>query len=148
MYGLVPYGRRGSSILSTGFDDLYDVLDNFFADSRALSRTSGVPAFRVDVQEDDDRYTVEAELPGVQREEVDVEFNDGRLTISVRREERVDDEGKNYIHRERRMSSMARAMLLTDAAHDGIEAKLNDGVLTVSVPKAKKDERATKIEVS
>ena len=148
MYGLVPVGRRGSNMIGLRSPSIFDVFDDLFTESVNPMRWPAMSGFRVDVQDNDDGYVVEAELPGVARDDIDVELKDGRLTISVEREEKVDEEGKNYVHRERRHSSMARGMYLADATNDGVEARLDDGVLTVNVPKVSRDKSATKVAIS
>jgi len=64
-------------------------------------------------------------------------MNEEKLTIAVKYSEDVDDSdaSKNYIHRERRRTSMTRGAVLRDADAEAITAKLEDGVLTVNVPK-------------
>lgn len=148
MYGLVPVHRRGSVAINNRFPDVFDMFDDFFNDGLALRRAIAVDSFKVDVQDNEGGYVVEAEIPGVSKDELDVDLRDNRLTISVRREESVEEEGKNYVHRERRRTSMSRGLMLPDASNEGVEAKLNDGVLTVSVPKVKRAEAPTKIAVS
>jgi len=61
------------------------------------------------VQQNDNEYLIEAELPGVNKDEIGVDLNDGRLNISVKREENINEEKKNYIHRESRFASMSRS---------------------------------------
>ena len=86
-------------------------------------------------------------MPGVKKEEIELSFDRGRLGISVKREENVEDEQKNYIHRERRVESMCRNLYLENASGEDIQAKLDDGVLRIFI--AKKEEGITdkKIEI-
>lgn len=110
--------------------DFYNMLDDFFAGAPRAREP-----FKVDVQEDDKGYVVEADLPGVTKDELDIEMNEDKLTISVNYSEEKDEEEKNYIHRERSRYSVSRGAYLKDADADNISAKLEDGVLTVKVPK-------------
>jgi Molecular chaperone (small heat shock protein) len=146
MTGLVPFNRRNTGLMNTGFDDFYNMLDDFFSDNwpkRNLARDT----FKINVQENENEYLIEAELPGVSKDEIDVDINDGRMTISVRREEKINEEQKNYIHRESRYESMSRSIYLADADSKGIKAKLDNGVLNVSVPRQTKDIKTEKIEI-
>ncbi|WP_422486426.1 Hsp20/alpha crystallin family protein [Gudongella sp. DL1XJH-153] len=149
MAGLVPFNRSSNKPVGKGFGDFYGMLDDFFSDEfflpqRSLSRDT----FKVDVQDKEKEYLIEAELPGVKKEEISLEIHDGQLIIGIQREERVDEEKKNYIHKERRYSSMSRSVYLADADSENIKAKLDDGVLTVRVPKLQKPEKETnKIEI-
>jgi HSP20 family protein len=94
----------------------------------------------VDVEETDDAYVVEAELPSVKREDVNVELvgNDLRVTGEVRERERTG----TLQRRTRRRGRFAyRVTLPTRVDADKIDAKLADGVLTVRIPKSERDQR-------
>lgn len=142
MRSIVPFNRR-NSLVNTGFDDFYNTLDDFFS---PRGMTTG-HAFRLDVQENEKDYLVEAELPGVKKEEIEIDIYDGRLTISVNREENVEDKDKNYVHKERRYSAMSRAIYLSDASPEGVKAKMDNGVLSVTVQKQDQTVSSRKIEI-
>lgn len=144
MAGLVPFNRKSSSLMTGGFDDFYNMLDDFFSSPR---RTLAGDTFKVDVQENEKDYLIEAELPGVKKDEIEVSLNEGRLGISIKREENIEEEKKNYIHKERRYSSMSRSVYLKDAGGEGVKAKLDNGVLTIFVPKLEKKETALKVDI-
>ena len=146
MAGLVPFNRN-SNLKASGWDGFYNMLDDFFNDTWLPTRSLVNDTFKVDVVDAGKEYTIEAELPGVKKEEVSAAFNDGKLTIGVKREESREDSKKNYIHKERRYSSMERSVYLADAKADGITAKMEDGVLRVTVPKQEKVDDAHSIEV-
>lgn len=101
----------------------------------------------MDVQENEKEYCIDAELPGINKDEVDIEFNDGKLLISVNREENTDEKDKNYIHKERRYSSMQRSIYLADAESTGIKAKLDNGVLNITIPKQQNSANSFKIDI-
>lgn len=147
MTGLVPFNRKNTGLLNTGFEDFYNMLDDFFSDSWSSGRSLARDTFKINVQQNDADYLIEAELPGVNKDEIDVDLNDGRLTISVKREEKINEEKKNYIHRESRYSSMSRSIYLADADPKGIKAKLDNGVLSLNVPRQEKTVKADKIEI-
>lgn len=149
MAGLVPYNRRNRGLVDRGFGDFrdfYNMVDDFFNDSWSPKRFAR-DTFKIDVQENDKEYLIEAELPGVDKEEVNIDMNEGRLSISVQREENIDEEKKNYVHKERRFSSMSRSLYLDDAKSTGIKAKLEDGVLNINVPKENKPDSSVKIDI-
>lgn len=147
MAGLIPFNKKRSDLTSTGFYDFQNMLDDFFAEGWPFRRSLAGDTFKIDVQEGDKEYTVEAELPGVKKEELNISLDEGRLCISVNKEENIEEKEKNYIHRERRYSSMSRSVLLADSASDGIKAKLDDGVLTIRVPKKEKPDSSVNIEI-
>lgn len=144
MANLVPF-RRSSNLLNTELPRLDSIMDDFFSDSWPPGRVLSRDTFKLDVQDNEKEYVIEAELPGTKRDEVNVEMNDGRLTIFVKREENVDEKGKNYVHKERRFCSMSRGIYLVDAETEGIKAKLDEGILTITVPKQDKNKSASKI---
>jgi HSP20 family protein len=92
----------------------------------------------VDITEDEDTITVEAELPGFRRDEVDVTMTEGILRIAAeRRAEPSEREGGTQHLRERRFTRVERAFTLPAAVEtDGVEATLEDGVLHVTLQKA------------
>jgi HSP20 family protein len=150
MTGLIPFNRKDNSLARTdaGFESFYNMLDDFFSDGwvkpgRNLLRDT----FKIDVTEADNAYHIEAELPGVGKEEIDLNVDDDTLCISVNREEESNADGKNYIHRERRASSMSRRIRLANAELNEIKAKLENGVLTVTIPKQDKAAHARKIDI-
>lgn len=144
MVSLVP---RSVGYLQNSPIELYNMLDDFFS---SPSGREDALKFKVDVTENEKGYKVEADLPGVKKDDLDIEMQDEKLTIGVNYDEEKDesDESKNYIHRERRHVSMQRTAYLKDADADGIEAKLEDGVLTIEVPKKNPDNGKRKISIA
>jgi HSP20 family protein len=147
MAGLIPFNRRGNSLINTSFEGFQNMLDDFFADAWPFARSLAGDTFKIDVQEDEKEYIVEAELPGVKKHEVDVSLNEGRLNITVNKKVKVDKKEKNIIHKERRLSSMSRNVFLGDSVSDGIKAKLEDGLLTIMIPKKEKPDSSVKISI-
>jgi HSP20 family protein len=102
-----------------------------------------VPA--VDIEELEDAYVVEAEVPGVKREDVNIEVSGNELTISG--EIKVREREGVIRRRARRVGEFEfRVILPNEVNAEGIDAKLNDGVLTVRIPKAERAQRR-RIEV-
>lgn len=149
MAGLIPFNRKNNSLArtNTGFEDFYNMLDDFFNDSLIPGRSLMRDTFKIDIEETDKEYRIEAELPGVKREEVDLGIEGDNLYISVNRTEEVNKDEKNYIHRERRSSSMSRSVRLANAKLDEVKAKLEEGVLTVTIPKDEKAINSRKIDI-
>ena len=81
------------------------------------------------------------------KENIDVELNEGRLSISVSVEEKEEDKDKNYLQREFTSYSATRGVYLKDASSEGLSAQYADGVLTVSVPKIGEKQNITKIAI-
>ena len=146
MAGLVPFNKNLSAG-ATGFEGFYNMLDDFFSDTWLPRRTLTRDTFKVDVQENEKEYLIEAELPGVKKEEVNLRLADRKLSIAVNREKNIEQETKNYIHKERRSTSVQRSIYLADAGAEGVKAKLEDGVLSISVPKEVKADPSVKINI-
>ena len=148
MNNLEPSKKDQNQGLSTRRNSFFDLMDNFFSDSSLINKGLGGD-FKLDVQETDKEYVVEAEMPGVKKGELDVELKDNNLTIAVDKEEKYEEEDKekNYIHRERKTSSMRRSIYLPDAKSEEVKAKLEDGVLKITIQKDSEAKDKYKIDI-
>lgn len=150
MFGLTPY-RRNHNLQGRDRDifDLPSILNNFFDPSVFSSFEFGENQMKVDIREDDKAYLLEAELPGIDKKEINVELNDGRLTISVDRQELLQDERDNYIRRERKVCSMRRSFYFDDIDDKDIKAKFDNGILKIRLAKLGDGKRKKKqIEIN
>ncbi|NCB41154.1 MAG: Hsp20/alpha crystallin family protein [Clostridia bacterium] len=147
MTGLIPFNRKRSDLMNVGFGDFQNMLDDFFADAWPARRSLTADTFKIDVQDNENEYMIEAEMPGIQKSDIKLSLDDGKLNISVIKEESKEEEDKNYIHRERRSCSMSRNIFLADSDAEGIKAKLEDGILRVSVPKKTQADVSQMIEI-
>ena len=140
MASMVPYDRYNRAIRSMfdPFGDLFTPL------AQAGSETA---SFKMDVEDTGDAYVVTAYLAGVGRDEIDVELNEGRLSISVEKHETEEHKAKNFLHKETHEWSATRGVYLKDAATAGLTAKLDNGVLTVSIPKQDEKVNITKVTI-
>ena len=145
MAGLIPFNRRRNQLIPV---NPFNMMDDFFNDAWPLGRNLMNDTFKVDVRESDSAYTIEADMPGVRKEEINLSLDDNRLTISVVRNESVEEEKENYVHRERRSTSMQRSLYIADAGEEGIDANLNEGVLKIVIPKKSSTVRAKQIEIN
>ena len=119
---------------------LRDELDRLFESPwTELARTSQLlsgwtPA--LDVHEDKDNFVVQAELPGMKREEIDVSLHDGALSISGERKTEKKYEEAEVYRTERFFGKFQRTVTLpTPVAADKVKAQYKDGVLTITLPK-------------
>ena len=142
MAGMVPYDRYSRALGRWPFDEI----DRFF-DAPFAALSAGNAGFKMNVEDAGTAYVVTAELPGVTREQIDVELNEGRLSISVEKKESDEEKGKNYLFKESGEWSATRGVFLKDAATTGLTAKLEGGVLTVNVPKQDEKANVTKIAI-
>lgn len=120
------------------------LLEQTFSDFGARAETGGWTPL-VDIEETEDAYVVDAELPGVKREDVQIEIVGSELTITGQNEER---ERKGAMRRQtRRTGRFDYRVGLPEAVDpEKVEANLKDGVLSVRIPKSQRAQRR-KIEV-
>ena len=116
-----------------------------------LSKNSTAPA--VNVKESEKAYTMELAAPGIKKEYCRVAINDeGNLTIAIenKQEHKHEDKHHHYLRREFSYSNYEQNYLLPDdVARDLISAKVEDGILTITMPKTEPKQKVTKaIEVS
>ena len=91
----------------------------------------------IDVAEYDDEFVVMADLPGYDRDDIDVRAADGRLTIAAELDAEHEDADRRYLRRERRHESITRSVdLPAPVVDDDASATYRHGVLTVTLPKA------------
>ena len=121
------------------FDDFFDFP---FYDDRAEKKLYGHHAanlMKTDIQEHDDGYTLEMDLPGFKKDEIKVELNNGYMTISAAKgldEDTKDKKSGKYIRRERYTGSCQRSFYVgEDVTEEDIKAEFKHGILKLFVPK-------------
>jgi len=118
-----------------------ELLESFF-DSSLLPFTGNAVLNKlplIDVQENDQAYLVEAELPGFDEKQIKVHVEGGKLTIeSNNDEEKKEEKGKNYLIQERRKVSFSRSFTLPENADtEAVSAVFKNGVLALEIKKRK-----------
>jgi HSP20 family protein len=118
----------------------WDPIRDLLAIQQRLDRFAPAPTGwipPIDVHETADDYIITAELPGLSRDDIDIQVHDGRVQISGRRRQR-DVPCEQYHRVERGHGTFSRTFELPlPVTRDGVSADLRDGVLTVVCPKAK-----------
>ena len=133
MFEIVPFDRHIRHLNAMDpfreFDELERAL---FGNQRSL-----VSAFRTDVVDTGDAFKLEAELPGFDKEDIQVDVENDCLTISAehKAEKKEENEKKNFVKRERFYGSFTRSFDVSGINVDGIEAKYENGILTLTMPK-------------
>ncbi len=101
----------------------------------------------MDVRETEDAYVVEADVPGMNKDDVHIEVADNVLTIKGERKDEKEEKDKNFHRIERSFGSFARSVALPAGIDPGkVSAKFDNGVLTVTLPKPE-DRKPRRIEV-
>lgn len=124
------------------FNQLSREFDNPFypptgEDKESATASDWSPA--VDIKEDNDKFVITADIPGVDPENIDVHMENGMLSISGERSSEAKEEREGYKRIERARGTFLRRFTLPDTADaDRISAKSNHGVLEITIPKHEK----------
>ena len=123
------------------FEELHRMrqqLDQLFEDAAVPYQHPGAGVFPlINLTENKDNYYVRAELPGVKGEELDIQVTGNNLAISGERKIAAEEEGSKYHRREREAGSFSRMIGLPgDINAEKVDAKMEDGILTIVVAKA------------
>ncbi|MFA5669687.1 MAG: Hsp20/alpha crystallin family protein [Balneolaceae bacterium] len=141
---LIKYSRPNTDVFSRTFNDIVDEFFNVQNNNYKTDRF--MPS--INIAETDTQFEISAELPGVKKENIKVDLEKGRLTISGERLMEEKEEGKNYHRIETNYGMFTRALHLPEGIdEESIIAKYEDGVLDITINKS--PEKARKqIEIS
>ncbi|SKC89832.1 Hsp20/alpha crystallin family protein [Maledivibacter halophilus] len=147
MFNLMPFDKRGRRMLDAAEEVFRDnffsglMTDNFFKDFSFGS-------IKADIKENDKEYIVEAEVPGFTKDQINLEYRNDHLYLSINQNEEVNEERDNYIRRERRVGKISRSFYIPNVKEDAIAAKApENGVLKVVLPKEKPSKGSRKIDI-
>jgi HSP20 family protein len=122
------------------FDEMERAFERMGKQLEGLGPEVVSETIRVDVVDDGDAYVVTADLPGFDRADIEVTLANRRLELLAERETESEEEGPDYVRRERRRGSLRRTVPLPGRVDaDGTEATYENGVLTVTLPKHEAD---------
>ncbi len=121
MFSLIPFGLRSVD----RWPDLFN--DDLFK--------TNLNSFKTDISETDKEYMIEADLPGFAKDDIEVEYRDGALSISAKRDEVTEETKGNYLRKERRFGHLLRTFVFDNVDNENVKAEYKDGVLKVNLPK-------------
>lgn len=136
MFDLVPFRKNFNSLLPRS--DYFDqMVNSFFNDDLMNFANTGFRqnSFRVDVKENDSAVVIEADLPGVKKESIDLTYDNNYLTITAHREDSKETKEEDFMRRERVYGEFRRSFYLDNVDHEKIKASFDNGVLTINIPK-------------
>ena len=140
---LVETGKLGRPYWMTpfGMERLGDVFfDRLWPEWRRDEGKEWIPS--IDFAEKNGKYTLTAELPGLNKDDVSISIEDGCVTLAGKKEYNKEKEGSDYYVKETRYGSFKRSFRLPDKVEeDKVEATYKDGVLTVIMPKKEGSEK-------
>ena len=128
----------------------FDLFDDFFDDGFFSKRERNL--MKTDIREKKDKYLIDIDLPGFEKENINLSLNNGYLEIKAEvNKESHKDEDEKYVHRERFYSTCSRSFYVGDNIEEkDIDAEFKNGILKITIPKmeAKKElPQAKKIEI-
>jgi HSP20 family protein len=149
----LPIFRSRSTDIANNRTNIENIFEEFFNDFNRLSppllsetmRANLLP--RLNISETDSKYFIEAELPGVKQNDVELKLDNNILIIKGNAEESSENKERNYFMRERYHGSFQRSLKLPNNINeDDINATFKDGILNIEITK-KLENSTKKIEV-
>ena len=158
--GKIEVRPQKETTIARGIDRMFDDFRRSFDDMMATFLPSRIwwPTDRIfpvraalcDLVDKGDNYVLRAELPGFTKEDVRIEVNKDTLTFSAEKGVEEEEEGEDYLHRERTYSASQRTINFPDEVDPSkVEASMNNGILEVKAPKKalKPEDKMRKIKL-
>lgn len=127
----------------------FDLFDDLFRDDFFSKKENNL--MKTDIKESKDKYIIEMDLPGYEKENINLSLKDGYLSVSAKVEkEENDDEEEKFVRRERFFGECSRSFYVGDnLTEEDINAEFKNGILKISVPKKEenKEEETKYIEI-
>ena len=133
------------------FGDVDNVVNGLFRAPMASSLNSAIRLPAIDINETEGAYLVKAELPGMRKQDLDITIDNGVVTINAEHVEKADEKSDGrLIRRERSYGKFTRLLHLgEDVDEEKVTANYQDGILSLTLPKAEKAQsRQVKIAIS
>jgi len=144
-----PRGRR---ILGRVFPSFSSLMDDFFEDffttEPILAKRERILTPRIDVIDKGDRFIVQAEIPGVDKKDLDIEIGDEYMVIKGEKKTSEEHKEEDYYHKESFHGKFMREISIPERVKtDAAKATYENGILKIELPKAE-ESRARRLEVS
>lgn len=128
---IIPFNERKSFYPMMSLFDKF--VDDFFKGEESQENQR---AMAIDIMEDEDKFLIEANLPGFKKKDVKISINNNQLLIEANREEKKEENKGSYCRCERYQGNYRRLLSLNDELDsEKISAKFEDGVLKLEIPK-------------
>lgn len=129
---LIRYSQPSTDVFGKRFSD---IMDEFFNDAVANRRDTFAP--QIDISENEKQYLIDVTLPGMKKEDINLDLEKGRLTISGERKFENEENNKTFHRVESHYGSFTRSFQLPDDVQDdSINANYKDGILNISIDKS------------
>ena len=134
---VVPFWRQNWADLDRVFDNFRREFERTMSSFPALNLPAmAMASMSCDVLDEGDRYVIHAEMPGVEKKDVKLNATDNSVEISAEHKVESEEKKKDYLRKERKAISYYRRLPLPEKVDSSkAQAKLNNGILTVDIPK-------------
>ncbi len=126
---LTPFERKG-----------YDLFNAFHEFENDFFKGNQITSCKTDIRDEGDKFVLESELPGFEKEDIKLDLNGDCLTISAQHSKNTEEKDKkgSYVRRERSYCSYQRSFNVSECELSQIDAEYKNGVLMISLPKKEK----------
>jgi len=133
----VPFLRQNWADWDRVFDNFRREFERTLTSFPAMNlQPMSISSISCDVLDKGDHYVINAEMPGVSKEDIKLNASDNNVEISAEHKEESEEKKKNYIRKERKTLSYYRSLPLPEKVDSSkAKAKMNNGILTVEIPK-------------
>ncbi|MDZ7720459.1 MAG: Hsp20/alpha crystallin family protein [Balneolaceae bacterium] len=137
---LIKYNQPKTDVFGKRFSD---IMDEFFNDAVATRQNRFAPS--IDISETDNQYMIDVEVPGMNKDDIELNIENNTLTISGERKFKKKEDNKQYHRVESHYGSFSRSFTLPENVEvDSISASYNNGILNITVDKS---EQQTKKQI-
>ena len=138
MFGMTPYRKNQNEMTYNPFREMREMERQLFGNPfDGFFRANDVAEFKTDVRDLGEQYLLECDLPGFAKEDISLDLEGDVLTVKAERHSEYEDKEKQggYLRCERSFGSFSRSFDVSEIEREGIKAKLENGVLKVTLPK-------------
>ncbi|MDR9747377.1 MULTISPECIES: Hsp20/alpha crystallin family protein [Paenibacillus] len=142
MFDLIPFRKRNEDLFGHMLKSFNDMVESPFLSPFGIS----LQPFRTEIREEENKYLVEAELPGIAKEDIDIQVEGNELIIRAKRNEMTEqkDDTNRIIRQERRSGEFIRRFYVEHIDEENIKAKLENGLLKLDIPKLPGEDHSRK----
>ena len=125
----------------------FDIFDDFFDDEFFPKKHNQMNLMKTDIREKKDKYLIDVDLPGYEKENINLSLHDGYLNISAKVNKEEKKEEEKFVRRERYIGECSRSFYVgDDIREEDIQAEFKNGILMITVPKKELENKAKEVK--
>ena len=125
----------------------FDLFDDFFKGDDFFPARRETSIMKTDIKEKKDKYVIEMDLPGYEKENINLELKDGYLEVTASVEKEENKEEEKFVHKERFYGHCSRNFYVGDQiTEEDIHAEFKNGILRIDVPKKEEQEKLPEVK--